>query len=143
MYFLCNGRRTLAPVTLSAAATSRPKPRKVSLELGLASICIHAKVIGLVPLKLPDFCDSLPQVLAGIGETAPASVDNRRLRPYRRIHGEPTHLLSPALHPLTACSSTPEITGVLRRRRLSPESLRWPSNHTAATVEFPLVLWFD
>jgi hypothetical protein len=37
----------------------------------------------------------------------------------------------------------PKIIGVLRRRRLSSESLRWLSSHTAATVEFLLVLWFD
>jgi hypothetical protein len=37
----------------------------------------------------------------------------------------------------------PKITGVLHRRKLSPESLWWPSGHTVATVEFLLVLWFD
>jgi hypothetical protein len=45
-------------------------------------------------------------VLAGIGETAPASVSNRRRRPSEKYHGEPTHLLSPTLHPITTYSSS-------------------------------------
>jgi hypothetical protein len=42
--------------------------------------------------ELGEFGRISPQMLAGIGETAPASVDNRRRRPSGKYHGEPTHL---------------------------------------------------
>jgi hypothetical protein len=90
-----------------------------------------------------EFDHSLPQIFAGIRGHTPDSVKQSTLRASLQDQVNHTHLWNLFLHHMVVRSSTSIPTTVLRRRRQSPESLRWPSGHTAATVEFPLVLWFD